>query len=431
MRNKTGQSTQQTPDKALLLQVILRGEERERAERMLAELDHLARSAGLQVVQDHMQGLARVHPATYLGKGVLEQLKEAVEAHEVGVVVFNNALTPVQQRNLERSLGAKVVDRTGLILEIFAARARTREGTLQVELASLLYQQSRLVRTWTHLERQRGGVGLRGGPGETQIEVDRRLIRDRINGLEKKLDQVRRTRGLHRQARREVPFYSAALVGYTNAGKSTLFNVLASAEVEAADRLFATLDPTLRLVTLPGGERIILGDTVGFIRDLPHQLVDAFRATLEEVLEADLLLHVVDLSDPEWAEQESAVQTVLEELGADKKPTLTLFNKVDRLPADSGLPERLLNRPDTLALSAKTGAGMPELLERLRDMATRDNRIIRLDLPASEGKLLARVCQEGRVLARAEREDRIHLTVSLSPIAAERLRELIEPFTLP
>ncbi len=429
--DKTPRSTAIPPDRALSVQVVRRGEDRERAERLLAELNHLARSAGLLVLENHLPGLAKILPATYLGKGALERLTEIVSDREIDVVVFNNALTPVQQRNLERTLKAKVVDRTGLILEIFAARARTREGTLQVALASLLYQQSRLVRSWTHLERQRGGVGLRGGPGEAQIEVDRRLIRDRIQSLKKSLNQVQRTRSLHRRARRDVPFYSVALVGYTNAGKSTLFNRLTTAEVEAADRLFATLDPTLRLVDLPGGERIILGDTVGFIRDLPHQLVAAFRATLEEVLAADLLLHVVDLSDPEWADQERAVHEVLTELGADQKPLLTLFNKVDRLPADSGIIARLDDRPDTLVISAKSGAALDRLLATLETHATRDNRSLHLKLPVSEGRLLARLCQEGRVLNRREHGAHIHLTVSLSKIAAGRLRHEIDPFVEP
>jgi GTPase len=266
-------------------------------------LDHLARGAGLLVAQLQIVSLAKIHPGTFIGKGRVEMLKEDVKAMGVTVVVFNHALTPIQQRNLELKLDVKVVDRTGLILEIFASRARTKEGTLQVELASLLYQQSRLVRSWTHLERQRGGVGLRGGPGETQIEVDRRLIREQIVRLKKQLRAVERTRTLQRQSRKDVPFFTATLVGYTNAGKSTLFNRITAADVYVADQLFATLDPTMRGVTLPDGERVILSDTVGFIRDLPHQLVAAFRATLEEVLTADLLLHVVDLSDPEWQEK--------------------------------------------------------------------------------------------------------------------------------
>ncbi|MBF0455982.1 MAG: GTPase HflX [Magnetococcales bacterium] len=419
------------PDRALLIQTIVRDVDRnrDRAERLADELDHLARGAGLEVAALQLLTIPRIHPGTFLGKGRVEIIRDEVKTLEVTVVVFNHALTPVQQRNLEEVLQAKVVDRTGLILEIFAARARTKEGTLQVELASLLYQQSRLVRTWTHLERQRGGVGLRGGPGETQIEVDRRLIREKVTRLKKQLGQVERTRTLQRQSRKDVPFFTATLVGYTNAGKSTLFNRLTEAKVYAADQLFATLDPTMRGLTLPNGERVILSDTVGFIRALPHQLVAAFRATLEEVLTADLLLHVVDLSDPQWREQEEAVMEVLRDLGAGDRPMVTLFNKVDCIREDQGgLLSRLESRSDALLLSATTGKGIDPLLDKLAEAAQQGSTLYHLDLPATDGAFLAKLCQEGRVVERLEVEDRIHLSVSLSQTISGRLRQEIEAY---
>ncbi|MBF0109015.1 MAG: GTPase HflX [Magnetococcales bacterium] len=427
--NNPPRTTRPAPVGALLVQIFSRREGRDWGERQVEELDHLARSAGLQVEGHRILAVDPIHPGTFLGKGQVERIKEEAAALELEVVVFNHALSPVQQRNLERSLLVKVVDRTGLILEIFAARARTREGTLQVQMALLLYQQSRLVRTWSHLERQRGGVGLRGGPGETQIEVDRRLIRDRIHRLGKQLDQVQRTRTLQREARRDVPWFTVSLVGYTNAGKSTLFNRLTQAGVHAADQLFATLDPTMRGLTLDNGQRIILSDTVGFIRDLPHQLIAAFRATLEEVLEADLLVHVVDLSDPEHDEQHRVVLEVLEELGAGGKPMLTLYNKCDGLDDNSqALRERLEARPRTLVLSARTGQGMDRFLRTLREEAGRTSRIVHLDLPARDGALLARVCREGHVMERREREENLLLTVSFAAAAAGRIWKSIEPY---
>ena len=434
MTIKTLLDAQIPPDRGFLIQIIPPRRDREYAELLMAELDHLARGAGLDVVASRMFSLRRIIPATYLGKGVIDELASEVAAHEVDVVIFNHPLSAIQQRNLEMRLAAKVVDRTGLILEIFAARARTREGRLQVELASLLYQQSRLVRSWTHLERQRGGVGLRGGPGETQIESDRRMLRDKIHALQKTLQQVESTRTLQRQSRREVPLFTAALVGYTNAGKSTLFNRLSGANVAAVDQLFATLDPTLRQVILPSGGRMILGDTVGFIRDLPYQLVAAFRATLEEVLEADLLLHVVDLVDPEWQEQEEAVLRVLRELlldrgGIAEKPMFTLYNKIDRV-STPGLVQRLGSRSNTLVISAGNGDGLLTLLQTLEQEANRSNHCYRLSLPAAEGALLARFCREGLVLDRQDVEDRILLTISLPAAVAGRLQQEINAYVL-
>jgi len=421
-------SSRPEPVSALLVQTFTREEGRELAEGYCVELSHLVQSADLVEKGRRILAVGRVHPATYLGKGQVENLGEEVEALEIEVVVFNHALTPVQQRNLEKTLDCKVIDRTGLILEIFAARARTREGNLQVRLAMLLYQQSRLVRTWSHLERQRGGVGLRGGPGETQIEVDRRLIRDRIHRLKKQLVQVERTRSLQRHARRDVPYFTVSLVGYTNAGKSTLFNRLTQAGVYEADQLFATLDPTMRGLTLPDGQRIILSDTVGFIRDLPHQLIAAFRATLEEVLEADLLLHVVDLADNECSDQHRVVMDVLEGLGAGQKPMLTLYNKCDRLSEEHQANiQRFTERPHSLVISAKTGQGEENLIQALQKAASLKAEVFHLCIPASDGALLARLCREGHIIDRQDQDDHIRLTVSFAPVAAGRIKKTIEP----
>ncbi|MBF0418793.1 MAG: GTPase HflX [Magnetococcales bacterium] len=431
MTNKAPLSSRPDPVGSLLVQTFSREGGRDRAQRFLTELSHLVRSAALLEKGSRVFAVEHIHPATFLGKGQVASLHQEIVDLDVEVIVFNHSLTPVQQRNLEHTLDVKVVDRTGLILEIFAARARTREGNLQVTLALLLYQQSRLVRTWSHLERQRGGVGLRGGPGETQIEVDRRLIRDRIHRLKKQLTQVERTRSLQRHARRDVPYFTASLVGYTNAGKSTLFNQLTHAGVYEANQLFATLDPTMRGLTLPNGQRIILSDTVGFIRDLPHQLIAAFRATLEEVLEADLLLHVVDLSDEECVEQQRVVMEVLTELGANHKPMVTIYNKCDLLGDNAQfLVPRFASRPDSLVISAKTGQGGAELIQALQKAASRDTHVFDLRIPATDGALLARICREGHVLQRRDQDDHIHLTVAFAPVAAGRIKKTIEPLLL-
>ncbi|MEJ8573200.1 GTPase HflX [Microbaculum marinum] len=342
-------------------------------EAQLDEAVGLARAIDLEIVG---QGLVRVQsprPATLIGTGKVEEIGAIVRADEVDLVVVDFALTPVQQRNLEKAWKAKVLDRTGLILEIFGARARTREGTLQVELAHLNWQKSRLVRSWTHLERQRGGFGFLGGPGETQIETDRRIILDRIKRIEKDLESVRRTRSLHRQKRRKVPYAVIAIVGYTNAGKSTLFNRLTNADVHAEDLLFATLDPTLRALKLPSGQTVILSDTVGFISDIPTDLVAAFRATLEEVLEADLILHVRDVSHSDSEAQADDVAEVLSSLGIDmedRRLLLEVWNKIDLL--DSEERDRLLaaagrHDPDErpIPVSAVTGEGVDKLLEEI------------------------------------------------------------------
>ena len=319
----------------------------------LEEATGLARAIDLDVIESGIVPLTEIRPATFIGKGKVEEIAGLVKSHEIGLVVMDGALSPVQQRNLEKAWGTKVLDRTGLILEIFGRRARTREGTLQVEHAHLTYQKSRLVRSWTHLERQRGGFGFLGGPGETQIEADRRQIDERIARIEAELDKVKRMRKLHRESRKRVPYPIVALVGYTNAGKSTLFNRLTRATVLEADMLFATLDPTLRAVRLPGGMKIILSDTVGFISELPTMLVAAFRATLEEVVEADVVLHVRDVSHEDTEAQSRDVEEVLTALGIDpneEQRLIEVWNKIDRLDADgrarlNNLAERRPSEP--------------------------------------------------------------------------------------
>ncbi len=360
---------------------------------------------------------------------------------KIDLVIVNSVLTPVQQRNLERAMGCKVIDRTGLILEIFGARARTKEGRLQVELAALTYQRSRLVRSWTHLERQRGGLGFVGGPGETQIETDRRLIDERIVLIKRHLKNVERTRGLHRKARKRVPYHSVALVGYTNAGKSTLFNELTSAKVEARDQLFATLDPTMRRLILPSGEVVILSDTVGFISDLPHELVTAFHATLEEVLEADLILHVRDIAHGDSDAQRLDVINVLGELGvvaagtprADDVgeddehtviPMLEVVNKIDLLDAaDRETLENQTARSDEpLAMaSAITGEYLPELIERIDTELTRHYRILDVCAGYEHGAAIAWVYEHGKVLEREDTEDGVNIRVRLAPADAARV----------
>jgi GTP-binding protein HflX len=368
--------------------------------------------------------LARPNPSTLLGKGVVERLKEQFAEKDVAVVIINHPLTPVQQRNLEREWQRKVIDRTGLILEIFGERAQTREGQLQVELAALDFQRSRLVRSWTHLERQRGGFGFLGGPGESQLEIDRRLIEDRMIRIRKDLDKVRQTRALQREARHRSETPLVALVGYTNAGKSTLFNALTGAGVLAENMLFATLDPTLRRVSLPSGRECVLSDTVGFISSLPHQLVAAFRATLEEVEQADLILHVRDVSSPETLEQKKDVEMTLSEMGIDTEADARLvevLNKVDLLPEEER--QEVLGRGrKTCAISAVTGQGLPELLALIDRSLAGQREIMTLQLLPSDGEAIAWLHANGDVLEQVVEDNLIRLRVALSPADAGRFR---------
>jgi GTPase len=393
------------------------------AEARLAEAVGLAASIGLVVVHSAVLPLRTPRSSTLLGEGQVAAQGAAIREEEVSVAIVDATLSPVQQRNLERAWDCKAVDRTGLILDIFGERARTKEGTLQVALAHLEYQRSRLVRSWTHLERQRGGFGFMGGPGETQIEADRRLITERLVRLRKELEHVRRTRGLHRSARSRTPLPVVALVGYTNAGKSTLFNALTGAQVHAQDQLFATLDPTMRGLRLPSGRRIILSDTVGFISELPTELVAAFRATLEEVAEADVILHVRDTAHPDSAAQRADVLAVLDGMQKDgtidagwPARTIEVLNKADLV----GGVDHVQPRDGAVPISAITGEGLPALLAAIDARMAAGMEWAEYAIPPADGARIAWLYEHGEVLDRIDEEAAIRLTVRLLP--ADRAR---------
>jgi GTP-binding protein HflX len=399
------------------------------SEARLEEAVGLSRAIDLTVADALIAPVGQIRPATYLGKGKVEEITGLVASHEAELVIMDCALSPIQQRNLEKAWRTKVLDRTGLILEIFGRRAKTKEGTLQVELAHLNYQRSRLVRSWTHLERQRGGFGFMGGPGETQIEADRRLIGDRITRLENELKKVQATRRLHRAGRQRVPYRVVALVGYTNAGKSTLFNRLTRADVQAADMLFATLDPTLRALNLPHGGKAMLSDTVGFISNLPTQLVAAFRATLEEVLEADVILHVRDISHEDSEAQESDVEAVLQQLGIDTEGgqrILEVWNKIDRLSAEERenvrniAARRSPERPCFL-VSAETGEGIDDLLVAIEERLAATRTTLHLSIDAADGAGISWLHRNSEVLGKNLQDGRYEMTVRVD----ETKRQLV------
>lgn len=397
----------------------------------LEEAVSLTAAISLDVVHSEVVTLAKARPGTLFGEGKITDLGAFIKNSGIEVVIIDGPVTPVQQRNLERRWHVKIVDRTGLILEIFGERAQTREGALQVELAHLSYQRTRLVRSWTHLERQRGSLSFIGGPGESQLEIDRRLIDERITKIKRQLNSVVQTRELHRSKRKKVPYPIVALVGYTNAGKSTLFNRMTESDVFAEDLLFATLDPTMRKIVLPGGQPVILSDTVGFISDLPTELVAAFRATLEEVLEADLIVHVRDITHEDTAAQRQDVLDVLGRLGVDTDDTsgyLEILNKIDLLEDESR--DKLFNsvaREDgQVAISAVTGEGTPVFLALIEERLTAKQKILELDIPAEDGATLSWIYRHGTVLDRSDRDDTVHIEAKFSPENLGRLEKILK-----
>ena len=393
---------------------------RRSAEARVEEAEGLAEAIGINVVAARAFRVRTPRPATLLGKGQVEEIAGIAKEQGAGLLVVDAALTPIQQKNLEDEVGSKVIDRTGLILEIFGERAATAEGRLQVELAHLDYQAGRLVRSWTHLERQRGGFGFLGGPGETQIEADRRQIRDRMAKIRRELEQVRRTRTLHRDRRQRAPWPVIALVGYTNAGKSTLFNRLTGETVFAENLLFATLDPTMRDIRLPGFDKVILSDTVGFVSDLPTELIAAFRATLEEVASADLLVHVRNMAHPDHEAQGEDVEDVLASLGLREEsapPRIEAWNKMDLVSAEERgrLTEEAKRREDVMPISAATGEGLPELRELIAEKLRSGEQVHHIRVPTSAGERIAWLHSRGEVLEQKLDHDEMELSVRLSP----------------
>lgn len=386
----------------------------------LDEVVSLTKAIDLTVVESALVPLREIKAASFLSSGIIEKYIDFIKENEIEVVILSCRLSPLQQRNLEKIWQTKVIDKTALILEIFGQRARTKEGVLQVELAHLTYARSRLVRSWTHLERQRGGSGFLGGPGETQIELDRRLIDDDIIKIKKELEDVKKTRELHRKARKRVPFPIVAFVGYTNAGKSTLFNKLTQADVFAKDMLFATLDPTMRRLKLPSGQTVILSDTVGFISDLPTELVMAFRATLEEVLDADVIVHVRDYFHQDSKAQEKDVETVLSELGLQEEVEEGLIEALNKIDLFSQEDQKMIfeqkkRRPKEWPVSAKTGEGIDGLLKCIEDTLNKNSKLLHLMIPIEDGKTLSLLYQKGQVMKRVDNQKTISLSVKLKP----------------
>ncbi|HEX7410444.1 MAG TPA: GTPase HflX [Candidatus Binatia bacterium] len=405
----------------MLVGTIRAGDSLLSGEESLAELERLAGTAGVTVMAKALQTLRRIHPATFIGSGKVEEVRQLIEERGANVTMFDDALSPAQQRNLESALRVKVVDRSQLILDIFAQRAHSLAGKLQVELAQLQYLLPRLTRQWQHLSRLGGGVGTRG-PGETQLEVDRRRVRERIAALRRRLGEVARTRRLHRESRAQVPYAMVALVGYTNSGKSTLMNRLTAAGVLVEDKLFATLDPTVRRLNLPSGAVALLIDTVGFINKLPHGFVDAFKSTLEEVRTADLLLHVVDASSEHAVEQTRVVEQVLGELGAGKTPRITVLNKIDVLPpGHRPFGSELASCP----ISARSGDGVAELLQAIDGALQAGRERLHIRIPATRGDLVARLHQGGTVLREEYEDGQVEVTALVPPKLAGQVRKAV------
>ena len=424
---------QQNPVRACVVCPIVASEMQSlSSESRLEEAKGLAAAINLEIVYTEALQIKEIKPATYFSRGFTERLQPLIEAENIELMIVDTRLSPIQQRNLERELKVKVIDRTALILEIFGERAQTKEGALQVELAHLTYQRSRLVRSWTHLERQRGGAGFLGGPGETQIELDRRIIDDKIVRIKKDLEKVRKTRNIQRGARRKVPYPIVALVGYTNAGKSTLFNQLAQSNVMAADMLFATLDPTMRKIVLPHGTEVILSDTVGFISDLPHELVMAFRATLEEVLNADIILHVRDIANPDSNAQRNDVLTVLNNLGLNEiqyaDNYIEVLNKVDLLDATEKQNRRnkIAERTDSVLISAYSGEGCEQLLYLVEKKLTSTHIHCQVTFPLSDGKTAAWLHQNSLIEKLENSENENTYTISIRPDDLARLDKMCE-----
>jgi len=396
----------------------------------LEELARLAETAGAQIIRSFTQQLRAVTPATLMGSGKVDEIRGAVRELRPDLILIDEDLTPAQQRNLESAFGLRVIDRSQLILDIFAQRARSNEGKLQVELAQLQYLLPRLTRQWTHLSRLGGGIGTRG-PGETQLEVDRRRIRERISHLKRRLKTVERTRSLQRKERGAVPYAGVALVGYTNAGKSTLMNTLTRAGVFVEDKLFATLDPTTRSLRLPNGDKVMLIDTVGFINKIPHSLIEAFKSTLEEVTSADLLLHLVDMANPVYEQQIEVIEKVLEEIGAGNIPSILVPNKID---VATSLPIKQLERravQGVCPISAVTGTGIERLLDRIGTVLERDKESFQAYLTVSQAGLLALLRERGRIVEELYEADRVHVTAMVTPKLAGQLRKLLGAAVVP
>ncbi len=413
-------------ERVFIVGVQLQGQNKWRIDESLDELEELVGTAGGEITGRGMQRLDRVNAATFIGPGKARQFAEQCDEARVDTVVFDEELTPAQGRNLEKVFECKILDRTALILDIFSQRARTREGKLQVELAQLNHLLPRLTRFWTHLSRQKGGIGMRGGEGESQLEVDRRKVRERIDKIQRDLEMVMRHRNIQRTGRKRNQWPLGSLVGYTNAGKSTLFNAITGASTLSEDKLFATLDPTTRRLRLPTNQNVLLSDTVGFIRKLPHDLVDAFKATLEEVIEADLLLHVVDISSPQAEEQIEAVNVVLDELGVADKPMMMVFNKIDRVTSVS-LAKRFTDQyPNSIVVSARTGEGFKAFMAELGKQLRPVRDVLVLGIPHSQSDVIARLHEVGQVLERQYNSNEAVIKALVPP----DYRAVFEPFII-